>query len=478
MSSIKGTSIIGYLGLMFVINGFVILISGTVSVIFNELNIALVFMLTSVTAIILGIVLFRRYPRGEIELKEAMIISASAWAICPLISSIPFMAAAHMSPIDSYFEAMSGLTATGLTMLENVEQCSKGILFFRSLLEWVGGVGVVVLLLGVIMRPGIAAATLYIAEARTDKIKPTVTSTVRTIWWIYILYTVAGTILLFSAGLPLFDAINHSMTSLATGGFSIKNQSIGAYNNLSVESVTISLMIIGSISFVLHYKVLHGNLKEFVKNAEIRFMVIILILSIFLVTLDLYLRGYAAFQALRFSAFQCVSALSGTGFSTIDLTTLSDFSKVILIILMVTGGGYGSTSGAIKLIRMAIIFKSFQWIIRKLIEPKGAIIPMKLCGKVYEEPAIMEAALFAILYASFLLGGSLLLTFLGYPFTSALFEIASAEGNVGLSVGVCTPVMPVAGKIVLIFEMWAGRLEFLPVIVLAGLFFGYSKRWP
>jgi len=477
MSGIERTSIIGYLGLMFVINGFVILIPGTVSVIFNELNIALVFMLTGVATIILGIILFRRYPRGEIELKEAMIISASAWAVCPLISSIPFMAITHMNPIDSYFEAMSGLTATGLTMLVDVEQCSKGILFFRSLLEWVGGVGVVVLLLGIIMRPGIAAATLYVAEARTDKIKPTVISTVRTIWWIYILYTIIGIILLFSAGLPLFDAINHSMTTVATGGFSIKNQSISAYNNPLVELAIICLMIIGSISFVLHYKVLHGNFKELVRNAEIRFMVMILTLSIFLVTLDLSLRGYAPFQAFRFSAFQCVSALSGTGFSTMNLITLSDFSKVVLIILMVTGGGYGSTSGAIKLIRMAIIFKSFHWIIRKLIEPKGAIIPMKLCGKVYEEPAIMEAALFAILYASFLIGGALILTFLGYPFINALFEVASAEGNVGLSVGVCSPAMPISGKIVMIIEMWAGRLEFLPVIILAGLFFGYSKKW-
>ena len=478
MGSIKRTPIIGYLGLMFILNGFVIIIPGTVSIIFNELNAALVFTLTGVATIVLGIVLLRRYPKGELRLKEAMVVSASAWAVCPLISAIPFMTISHMDPIDSYFEAMSGLTATGLTMLINAEQCPNGILFLRSLLEWVGGVGVIVLLLAVIMRPGIAAATLYVAEARTDKIMPSAISTVRTIWWIYILYTILGTILLFLAGLPLFDALNHSMTSLATGGFSIKNQSIGAYNNPSVELLVICLMIIGSISFVVHYRVLHGNVKELVKNAEIRFMVVILILFTFLMTVDLYLRGYAPFQALRVSAFQCVSGMSGTGFSTMDLTTLSDFSKAVLIILMVTGGGYGSTSGAIKLIRMAIIFKSFHWIILKLIEPRGAIIPMKLGGKVYEEPAIIEAALFAVLYASFLIGGTLILTFLGYPFVNALFEIASAEGNVGLTVGVCSPAMPIAGKIVMIVEMWAGRLEFLPVIILAGSFFGYPKKWP
>jgi len=478
MNSIERPSIIGYLGLMFILNGFVVVIPGTVSIIFNELNAALVFTLTGVATIILGAILLRRFPRGELKLKDAMVVSALVWALCPLISSIPFMTIAQLNPIDSYFEAMSGLTATGLTMLTNVEQSSKGILFLRSLLEWVGGIGVIVLLLAVMMRPGIAAATLYVAEARTDKIMPTAISTVRTIWWIYIAYTILGTILLFFAGLPLFDALNHSMTSLATGGFSIRNQSISAYNNPSVELIVIFLMILGSTSFIVHYRVLHGDVKELIKNVEVRFMIIALIIFTLLMTLDLYLRGYAPFQAIRMSAFQCVSGMSGTGFSTMDLTTLGDFSKAILIFLMVMGGGYGSTSGAIKLIRMTIIFKSFHWIILKLIEPRGAIIPMKLGGKVYEEPAIMEAALYVILYASFLIGGTLIFTFLGYPFVNASFEIASAIGNVGLTVGVCSPAMPIAGKIVMIVEMWAGRLEILPVIILAGLFFGYPKKLP
>jgi trk system potassium uptake protein TrkH len=321
---------------------------------------------------------------------------------------------------------------------------------------------------------------LYVSEGRVGKIEPTIKETVREIWWIYIVYTVMGGLLLYFAGMPLFDAVNHSMTTIATGGFSTKNGSIAAYNNLTVESIIVGLMILGMMSFAVHAKLIRGHVKSFIHNVEVILAFFLIVIFTMLLSIDLAFKDQLVWTAaLNHSLFQVVSALSGTGFFTADVSRWDDIAKILLTILMVTGGGFGSTSGAIKLIRMAIILQSFRWIIRKLSAPHTAIIPMKLGKKIYSEPEIMEATLYCILYFMFLLVGTILMTTLGFSFIDSLFEVASAQGNVGLSVGITSQNLNIAGKIILIFAMWAGRLEILPVIILfRTLFLGGKAGFP
>ena len=457
-----------YCGILLIVVGVVFFIPGVVASFFNEsFEMNTFFMLAGLVEAA-GFTLFYvgRDVKYELTVVDAMFFSAFVWLLIPLIGSLPFLLISKLGFLESYFEAMSGFTATGLTMFSDVESLPKSLLFLRSLTEWVGGVGVIVLMLAIIIHPSMAAARLYISEARAEKLEPTVRGTVREIWWIYLLYTGIGSCLLYFAGIPLFDAINHSMTAIATGGFSVKNNSIGAYNNLSVEVVVMFLMILGMTSFAVHHKLLRGHLREFFHNIEVKLMFSLILIFSTTVFLNLTMKSdIASPLALRESFFQCISALSGTGFSTVNLAALDDFTKALLIMLMIIGGGYGSTSSAIKLIRTAIVLGSFRWFIRKMRSPRGAIIPVKVGGKVYEESEVIEVALFTLLYLTFLGVGSILMTLLGFSFINSLFEVASAQGNVGLSVGIVSPNLHILGKVVLIIEMWVGRLEILPVIM-------------
>jgi len=455
-------------GILLMVSGVVFLIPGIVALIFNEVNEEIVFFTLAGIVFAVGIILFYtcKNARYELTVTDAMFFSAFVWLLIPFLGSLPFFLTSKLGFLESYFEAMSGFTATGLTMFTEVETLPKSILFLRSFTEWIGGVGVIVLMLVVIVHPSMAAARLYVSEARTEKLAPTIKGTVREIWWIYLLYTGVGVGLLYLTGMPIFDAINHSMTAIATGGFSVKSGSIGAYKSLGVEVATMFLMLIGMTSFAVHRRLLRGRIYDFLRNVEVRLMFTLILLFSTIVSLNLMVKAdLSPLTALRESFFQCISALSGTGFSTVSLRSLDDFTKILLVMLMVVGGGYGSTSSAIKLIRTAIILGSFRWFIRKIRSPRGAIVPVKLAGKVYAESEVIEVVLFTLLYITLLIIGSILMTSLGFSFIDSLFEVASAEGNVGLSVGIASQNLHTIGKIVLILEMWVGRLEILPVIM-------------
>lgn len=353
--------------------------------------------------------------------------------------------------------------------IRNVEATDRTILFWRSFTEWVGGIGVIVLFLAALVGFGKAARKMYVAEARTEFIEPNIRQTVRSIWKVYVLLTVLGIILIFVAGWPnmsLFEAVNHSMTGIATGGFSVRNTSFATYS-VPVFLVTILIMVLGATSFAVHVRLLKGNWREFFNNVEVKLMLILVLITTLLMFWSV---------GLEHALFQSSSALTGTGFSSANLAEWGDPQKGILTMLMVIGGGYGSTSSAIKLIRLLILGKAIHWMIRRSFLPDRAVLPMKIVGKTYAEREMMETAIYALIYILVLLVGAAVLVTIGNGPMDSIFESASAQGNVGLSVGITSTFMPFVGKLVLIIQMLVGRLEILPVIAFISYFVAKIPR--
>jgi len=463
-----------YLGIFFLIAGFPMLLPFAVGL--NGVLLegddpchALCFLVPALASIAIGEVCIRKFKRTAIDTSEAMVVAALGWLILAAVGAIPFILAYYFSdsdvgllPLDAFFESMSGYTATGLTMIADVESYPDSFLLWRSITQWIGGVGVIVLFLSVMThQAGTVAHKLYSAEGRTDKIAPSVVRTTQRIWGIYALYTFIGVLLLSLAGMPVFDSLNHSMTALATGGFSVMNDSIMGYENGVFEFIIIILMVLGGIPFILHYRLLQGNLRRFVSNIENKTMLVVTVVAVVLMTIN-----EGQLEELRYTSFQAISALTGTGFSSANVSELGDFSKFVLTILMVFGGGYGSTSSALKLMRISIIFYAVWWQIKRTTAPRSAVIPFRLGGTIYKPKEVMNAALYGVLYIFILMIGALAFMAHGNSVADSLFEVASALGNVGLSVGITGEGLSTDLKIILILEMWVGRLEIFPVLML------------
>ena len=461
-----------YLGIMLILLGFLLLIPAFVAYkIDNNFTLTLCFFYPALFSGILGGLLTFFAEKRELYLGAAITLAALTWLIVGIIGGLPFWLARYyfgpewgLTFVNSVFESMSGFTATGLDMYANrVEGLPYSILFWRSLTQWVGGVGVIVLFLSVLVaRTGTIAHKLYLAEGRDHRLVPSVVKTTRRIWAIYAGYTVLLAIILIILGKPVFDSINHSMTALATGGFSVRNNSIMAYDILSYEIAIMPFMIIGGISFAMHYQLFLGNIKKFFKNIEVKAILIIVFISTIILAISLGLTS----GSFRFASFQTITAITGTGFSTDAVGAYNDFQKFLLTILMIFGGGYGSTASAIKLIRVVIIFYSLIWLIRQYLLPESVVLKMGIGDKYYSPEAIQDVAVYVILYLILLVGGAMVFMYGGSSAVNSLFEVASAQGNVGLSVGLTGPEMPLVEKITLIIVMWAGRLEIFPVLVL------------
>jgi len=403
---------------------------------------------------------------GETKLKHAMVSAGLAWLLVPLVSCIPFLRFTGF--LDAYFESMSGFTTTGLTVFSNVELLPKSILFWRALIQWVGGIGVVMLFLLILMQVGIGVARFYMAEGRGERIAPTISSTVRKIWKLYFIYTIFGIVLYYIAGMSLFDAICHTFTALATAGFSTKNASISSYNSAPIEIVSIILMFIGGVSFLLHYKLLTGKKSEVIEDPEMRLYVGVILFATFLIGIDLFLKGNGIVESFNYALFHVVSAITTTGFSISDLSSFPDFSKAILALLMLSGGCAGSTAGGIKVFRILILVKLAYHQNLKEILPSSSVITFKIKEKVMEDEDLLRITTFFFLYTSIVFVIGIILTEFGLSFVDGLAIAASAQGNVGL-VTVSSMKwfsLPSIAKLLLIIQMWAGRLEIYPAFAL------------
>jgi len=426
------------------------------------------FAVPGMACILLGAWLSRHSSRIEdVNLRQAMIAAAFTWLFASLVSVVPFMKIANMSFVDSYFESMSAWTGTGLTMMSNLSSYPKIILFWRAWMQWLGGIGIVLVALSILIRPGVAAARLYKAEARSERILPNLVNTSKVIFEIYLALTIVGVYLYSLNGMDIFDAVVHAMTGLGTGGMSTHDESIGFFKSPAINAVTIFLMIMGAVNFTVHYKLFKSrSLKPFFEDIQVRYMFIFLIPAIALLTYSLHLTGSQVGQALQGAIFHAVSAISCTGFQIEPLSSYPEVAKFIIAILMVIGGGAGSTAGGIKLIRVTLMYESLKWTIESAILPRGAVIKRKVGNYVFTEEDMQEVMSFTMTYVAFLLFGTLYTMLrVKASLANALFEVASAQGNVGLSVGITSPSLPVDVKVLYILLMWIGRLEIFSTLV-------------
>jgi trk system potassium uptake protein TrkH len=333
-------------------------------------------------------------------------------------------------------------------------------------------VGIVVFILTLLASTGASAANLYYAEGHGEKIHPSVASSLRTTWWIYTLYTVGGTFLLWGAGMPLWPAVNHAMAALSTGGFAITSASIAAYPGIAVELSTVFLMLLGSISFAIHYAAMRKGVGVLWRNPEPRgFLLFAVGWVIVLFLSNLATMPVAA--SARLSYFQALSAATTTGFQTADLSTWTTAAKLILSGAMFVGATIGSTAGGLKAIRVVLLFRATGWQMRRACSGASEIVPFRLGGRsIPGEDAnrlVIAAATMTFLWLCFLVLGVITLVHVLPPtagLADIIFEVNSAQSTVGLTTGLTRPDMPTLAKLVLIFNMWVGRLEIIPVLML------------
>jgi trk system potassium uptake protein TrkH len=485
------------LGLLVPVVGIMAVLSVVVPLIFHESFAYLPLGITAIVSFGLGICLYLPFRNaGETKLRHGMIIASFGWLLVAALGSLPFVLTAIFAqrsgvgsttllyftdPASAFFEAVSGYTGTGLTMAARADLLPKTLQWWRSFTEWIGGMGVIVLMLAILAgpRPGSGTHSLYYAEARGEKIQPSILSTLRTMWWIFLLYTFISVVSLWGAGMPIWDAVNHAMTGISTGGFSVTDNSMASYNSVAIELVLLPIMLFGAISFAVHYELMRGKGKVLVQDFQTRWLLILLVVGIALLALENGL-VLGPLRGLRDSAFQFVSAMTCTGFQTAEIGSWSATAKLLLAAGMFFGGAAGSTAGGIKVIRMLILMKGVGWRFRKIVSPRGAIVPFRIGSTAVDESDVgrrlEDASLITFLWLVFLGGGVIVLLHASPPhftLSEVIFEVASAQGNVGLSVGITAPSMPTLSKLVLCFNMWIGRLEIIPVLMLVrSLFLG------
>lgn len=459
--------ILHYLGYIMQGLGIVLLSPIIVELIYGDYFNCIYFIIPCMISFALGTLFVRSYKNNEmLKLKYAMVVSSLAWLWASLISAVIMVFYVNAPFIDAFFENMSAWTGSGLTLFADVEILPYSILFLRSLEQWIGGLGVVVIFVTVLIRSGTSAARLYKSEAREEKLSPNIRNTLRKSLQIYLLFTGLGLALYILAGLPVFDAINLTFTTISTGGMSIKNANVGFYHDNIVYAITMFLMILGATSFTVHYKIIKTRGKSFFKDIQVQVMLSLIILATLGV---IFLTRNEPVETL----FHVISAITTTGAnisSPAYMTTWPSLSLMVLMVLMMIGGSSGSTVGAMKIIRVITAIKGINLTLTKLISPQGRVLSVKIAGKKLKETEIREATAYLFLYLVFLLFGWGVFLYFGYDPFQSLFDIISTQGNVGLSLGVIGPGLPDAIKIVLTFLMWIGRLEIIPVLILIRAF--------
>ena len=452
------------------------------------------FVWTAVVSFGLGQGLYRLGRQaGETRLYHAMLIAALSWGLVPFLGALPFvtMAAqlaavphtaqtvlAFQQPWNALFEAFSGFTGTGLTMALHPSQLPHSLQWWRSFMEWVGGMGVIVLMLSIV-RPGAGQQFLYYSEAREEKILPSVTSTVRTIWWMYLVYTAGSILLLRLAGMPWWHAVNHGMTGIATGGFSVTDQSLAAYDT-TVRLVMVPIMLAGATSFALHYSVFSKRRwTDWWRDAQQRSLWFFAGFGTLLLLLE---NRWSQGEFLWVdTVFQWISALGTAGFQTVDLRTWSPAAQLLLSLGMLLGGAAGSTAGGLKQIRVLLLSKGIVWRFRHITLQPHELVHYEVNHKGLPETEayrlVETAGVLALLWVGLFFVGLLTLLHMvpsQWTLSEVVVEVASAQGNVGLFTGITQPGLPWGGKLTLMLLMWMGRLEILPVLL---LFASLLPRW-
>jgi trk system potassium uptake protein TrkH len=470
-------AILGYTGLLCLIAGLLIL-SPLVLLVFypQAAPLAWAFLLPGLLLAVPGLFLWRWLtPRPAISLtmQEGAVIVVLTWLLAILVGSIPFAAANRLSFTHAIFESTSGWTTAGLSVLD-VSQASPVILFYRSMIQLAGGAGLAIIMLSALAGP--VGPGLSIAEGRTEQLLPHVQRSARLVLTMYTGYVAAGILALRAAGMSWFDAVNHAFAALSTGGFSTRVESIAYWQNPAVEIVIVVLMLLGTLNFLTAYTLLRRKFRAVARNSEVRLTGLLILLGVVMLLFGVTGGLYPNWGTrVRVAIFNTVSALSTTGFSTVDYTQWDGLGWLVLILFMLIGGGTGSTAGGIKQYRIYVLYKGLIWEFRRRLLPRRAVTEPDVWRaeqRVFiSDSQLRQIAMFVFLYLAVFFVGSGIIAAFGYPLQDSLFEFASALSTVGISVGITAADAPTGVLWVETVAMFLGRLEFFTIVVgLARLF--------
>ncbi len=465
VSPVNPLAVLRYTGHLLLVFSAVLLVPMLAAFILGETAAAIIYGSSALITAGTGVILQKMLPDFELEIKEALILAAITFPLCSLVSAVPMALFTGMPFMDAFFECVSGLTTTGLSLAP--PSPTRLFFFTRSWLQWVGGIGIIVLVLGILIRPGTTAFRLYRVNFGESRIRPSVITTARTLGTVYLVLSLLSLILLLLSGMPFYEAVCHALSAISTGGFSTQTASIGAYGGFLIPSLISVSCIMGAISFSLYPEVLKDP-WTLVRDPQVRYMLGLSVLgtALFALTLSGGAGGLELLHTLPDAAFQVVSALTGTGFSTIDMAPLSDASKGFLSAIMCIGGSIGSTTGGIKLFRLIVIVQLIRLVFYRFFLPREAITPLKVKSQVVDSDEVYRIMTYVLLYSGVLVFSAFIFMLYGINSADAIFETSSALATAGLSTGVTSPGMPALLKLVLCADMLLGRVEIIPLFIL------------
>jgi trk system potassium uptake protein TrkH len=499
MKKLNTKIILQMMGILLLFNGAFMLFSTLISWYFED-GAMYGILSASIVTIIVGALLQLSTMgfKKQIKKREGYLVVTLGWVIMSLSGTLPYIfTGAIPSFTNAFFETMSGYTTTGATIIDNIEAMPKSILFWRSTTHWIGGMGIIVLAIAILPLLGIGGMQLFAAEApgpSSDKLHPRITDTAKRLWFLYFSLTLIEALLLKLAGMGYFDAINHAMSTLSTGGFSTKNASIAYWNSQPLIQYIITLfMFIAGTNFVLSYLVVKGKFSKLMNDEEFKYYFLSIIgltlvatfvvfnyAEVSKVATDIQLIGHPMIlgeleSSFRHALFQIVAILTTTGFVSADFTIWSPFLTVLFFMLMFIGASAGSTAGGVKIVRHIIMIKNGFLEFKRTIHPSG-IIPVRYNGKTVVRGIVFNIMAFFILYLIVFAAGALVFSFLGIDFMTSLGAAASSLGNVGPAFGELSPVnnysiLPPFGKWWSALLMLLGRLELFTVLIIFSPYF-------
>lgn len=487
--------IIHFFGLLLLFNGGFMLLAALLSFIYSD-GATNQLVLSGLSVLVIGFLamIFTKNHSKEMTKRQGYIVVAFGWVVMALSGTLPYILTGSITNFtNAFFETISGYTTTGASILTDIEVLPKGVLFWRSLTHWIGGMGIIVLAIAILPLLGIGGMQLFAAEApgpSTDKLHPRITDTAKRLWLIYVGYTAVETLFLKLAGMSFFDALNHSMSTLSTGGFSTKNDSLAHWNDSPmIQYIVVFFMFLAGTNFVLSYFGFKGNFLKIFKDEEFKlyakFIIVFSVISGFVVYYYSAFSESSSFDhpmvfgaieaAFRHGLFQVVAIVTTTGFVSADFTIWPHFLVVFFFGLMFLGGSSGSTSGGVKVVRHLVLIRNGFLEFKRALHP-NAVLPVRYNAKSISGEIVFNVLGFFMLYMLSFIVGALGFSFIGLDFESAIGVAASSLGNVGPALGEFGPAqnfdqMPLMGKWWGSFLMLIGRLELFTVLILLTPFF-------
>ncbi|AAM04895.1 TPA: TrkH family potassium uptake protein [Methanosarcina acetivorans] len=431
------------------------------------------FLVSTLVTFLAGLILARINENADWQQKEALAIVALSWLAAAIFGAIPFLFEG-ISFLDAVFETMSGFTSTGSTILVNIESYSRSLLFWRSFTQWLGGMGIIVLFIAILPKLGVAGRQLFRAEApgpTEDKLKPRIKDTAKILWALYVLISALEVLALMLAGISLYDSLTHTFACMACGGFSSYGAGIEAFGSPLIEFILTFFMFAAGANFALYYRAVRIDKNLLFRDEEFRAYASFLLGFTGLLTLVLYKdMGLSLFNSIRYASFQITSVMTATGFASVDFNRWKDSAKVLVLAVMFIGGCAGSTGGGMKVVRFLLMLKYARRELFKFIHPK-VVRPIRFNGRAVSDDVLQSILSFVVIYISVFVFSSMLLTLLGVELISSITASITTLGNIGPGFNLFGPMenfeslLPL-GKIILITNMWIGRLELYTVLVL------------